>query len=150
MAVDQDAKKAYLFGGAGRKVPFDDRLYELDLATDVWHAVETTGDLPPSLQGASMTFDTKNHVIVLAGGLLHKGSGMGTMSSAWVFDPATNQWDLTDCGEALRRRDHLAAYDVATGQHILIGGRITAPVGNFYGRGKNPEGGITLVVQRAE
>jgi hypothetical protein len=135
MAVDQDSQKAYLFGGAGSKVRFDATFYELDLRTDTWRRLRTKGSAPPSLQGATLTFDETHRVLVLAGGLRHSGVGPATFSTVWVFDPATGQWDETDCGEDLRRRDHLGVYDPSTGNHILIGGRITSMVGNFYGKG---------------
>src|SRR5207248_376283 len=109
----------------------------------------TTGSPPPSLQGASMTFDDKNHVVVLAGGLRHQGQGAATLSQVWVFDPSINQWDETDGGDAVRRRDHMAAYNAASGEHILFGGRVSQTVGNFYDRGVMAPSGARLTIQAA-
>ena len=149
MVADNAAGKAYLIGGAGRSSgPDDDTLYEFDLRVDRWRRVAVTGSRPPSLQGATMTFDDANGVIVLAGGLRHSGWGAATFSDAWVFDPETAQWDRTDCGEVLRRRDHLGAYDPVGQSHLLIGGRVSSRVGDFYDRGTTVKAGVRLKVKR--
>jgi N-acetylneuraminic acid mutarotase len=147
MAVAQDSRKAYLIGGAGDGA-FDPALYELDLQTDIWRRLATTGAAPPSFQGATLTFDQADHVLLLAGGLRHQGPGPATLSQVWIFDPATNQWDETDCGDPLRRRDHLGAYNPATGEHILIGGRVSTMVGNFYDRGTPVKMNVRIRVRR--
>jgi hypothetical protein len=134
-ALDQVKEKAYLFGGSGRRVRYDPSLYELDLRTDTWKRLQTSGSQPPSLQGATMTFDDARRVLVVAGGLKHLGLAPATLSKVWIFDPAVNQWDEIDGGEQLRRRDHLGAYDLVSGQHILVGGRVSNEVGNFFRRG---------------
>ena len=147
MALDPSRGKAYLFGGAGNG-GFDATLYELDLPTDAWRPVRTTGSPPPSLQGATFTFDSANGVLLLAGGLRHEAPGTATISTAWVFDPAVAQWDETDCGEDLRRRDHLGVYCRTTGEHLLIGGRISQTVGNFYDRGRIVSRDVKLKIRR--
>ena len=68
MVVDNVSHRAYLFGGAG-KGQLDEELYELDLLKDAWRILPCAGSCPPSSQGGSLTFDEKNRVLVLAGGL---------------------------------------------------------------------------------
>src|SRR6185437_7302641 len=93
MTVDPISQKAYLYGGAGLTMPVDDGLYELDLRSDTWRRLATTGSAPPALQGATLTFDDSQRVLLLAGGLRHSGVGPATLSQVWVFDPSINQWD---------------------------------------------------------
>jgi N-acetylneuraminic acid mutarotase len=149
MTVDPHTQKAYLFGGAGSP-ELDATLYELDLPTNTWRALTTTGSPPPSLQGATFTFDEENHVLVLAGGLRHKPPGPATMSQIWVYDPSTGQWDESDGGDDVRRRDHLGIYNPVTGEHLLIGGRVSETVGNFYERGSLVKVNVKFKIRRRD
>jgi hypothetical protein len=133
MAIDEPGRKAYLFGGAGEgSTAFDARLYQLDLATNEWHALPSAGDSPPSLQGATLTFDVDAHALVLGGGLRNEQPGGAVPGIAWLFDLDTGLWRKTDGATLLQRRDHVAAYDPETHAHYLLGGHVSQKVGNYY------------------
>jgi hypothetical protein len=142
VAIDNVGQKLYLIGGAGLGIAaFDRALYELDLTTDRWRRIAPTGAWPPSMQGATLTVDPVERALVLAGGLRHQPPGPATSADVWVFDIRAQTWQSFDGGDALRRRDHVAIYDPASGSHILLGGHVSRTLGNFYERGE-PVGGI--------
>jgi hypothetical protein len=136
MTADTVARKAYLFGGAGRwRNALDRNLYELDLTTWRWRAMEWAGQRPPSMQGASLTLDAGERALVLVGGLRHQGLGPATSRDIWVYDLEGEFWERLPGGKAAQRRDHIAGYDPTTRQHYVVGGRISRWVGNFYAFG---------------
>jgi hypothetical protein len=133
LAIDEIGRKAYLFGGAGDgPTAFDARLYQLDLATREWSALPAAGDSPPSLQGATLTFDAAARALVLAGGLRNEPPGAAVPSMLWWFDLDAGRWRKSESAPPLTRRDHIAAYDPETGAHVLLGGQVSQKVGNFY------------------
>jgi len=149
MTCDPVGRKAYLFGGAGLgRDAFDRRLYELDLQTFKWRILESKGEGPPSLQGASLTFDAEHRALVLVGGLRHEKPGDATLADIWVFDLADAAWERLDGGDSVRRRDHGAGYDSATRRHYLVGGRVSQEVGNFYQRGDHVGSVLSLKLER--
>jgi hypothetical protein len=140
MTADTVARKAYLFGGAGRgRNALDRDLYELDLATWRWRVLNSAGHRPghrpPSMQGASLTLDVGERALVLVGGLRHQGPGPATNSDIWVYDLDNKFWERLPGTKGAQRRDHIASYDPTTRQHYLVGGRISRWVGNFYALG---------------
>jgi hypothetical protein len=133
MAIDESGRKAYLFGGAGEgATAFDARLYQLDLTTREWSALPAAGDSPPSLQGTTLTFDTAEHALVVAGGLRNEPPGAAVPGMLWWFGLDAGRWHKSESAAPLTRRDHVAAYDPETGAHVLLGGQVSQKVGNFY------------------
>jgi hypothetical protein len=135
-AVVEPARRLYVIGGAGVS-GFDHALYILDLATDSWRSIAApgSGDWPPSMQGATLTYDPIMHALLLAGGLRHEPPGPATSADLWVFDLVAERWQRLDGGASCQRRDHCSFYDPASSLHILIGGQISQTIGNFYERG---------------
>jgi len=132
MAVDPSNGRAYLIGGDGfGAAHFDSSLYELDLRSLAWRIVTTRGDVPPSFQGGTLTFDREHGMLVLAGGLRHRSPGDATISEVWVFDLGSGTWFRTDCGDVLRRRDDVGAYDPQTRAHYLVGGVVSPAVARW-------------------
>lgn len=137
MALDEDSGIAYIFGGAGIGPDGLDRgLYALHLGSNTWEQIQVKGDMPPSLQGGTLTFDRQNRVLLLCGGLRHRGKDEATMSSVWVFDPMQKIWSHACETPILQRRDHVAVYDPRTTSHYVLGGKVTSAVGNWYSSGK--------------
>lgn len=134
-AVDEAAGKMYLVGGAGLE-SFDRHLYELDLASDKWRRIESDSAAPPSLQGATLTFDSRRSLLVLCGGLRHEEPGPATSDEIWIFDCKSQRWHRLERDTPdLRRRDHVAAYDPHTDAHYLLGGHVSDRIGDFYRSG---------------
>lgn len=132
MAVNPSNGRAYLIGGDGfGPAHFDSSLYELDLRSLAWRTVPTRGDVPPSFQGGTLTFDREHGMLVLAGGLRHRIPGDATISDVWVLDLGSTTWFKTDCGDVLRRRDHVGAYDLQTRAHYLLGGVVSPAVARW-------------------
>ena len=137
MTIDEESRTAYAFGGAGHGVQGLDRhLYALDLDSYIWHRLDTKGDVPPSLQGGTLTFDKEHQVLLLCGGLRHLAPGEATSSSAWVLDIDQTTWLQVDDNRLLQRRDHVAVYTPAAKQHCVLAGKVTSDVGNWYASGE--------------
>lgn len=136
MAVDNGSHHAFMFGGAGLGADrFDRALYDLDLSSDHWTRLPPGGVWPPSLQGSTMTYDSAHDLLVLTGGLRHERPGPGTSAEVWVFDRSVSQWSVLADDPQFQRRDHVAGYDPTTGNHYIVGGRVSQAVGNFYDQG---------------
>jgi hypothetical protein len=137
MALDEDSRVVYMFGGAGIGPDgLDRQLYALHLDSNTWQRIDVKGDVPPSLQGGTLTFDKQRRVLVLCGGLRHRGPKDATMSTVWVFDPRERTWWHTCEAPCLQRRDHVAVYDPRTEAHYVLGGKVTPDVGNWYSSGE--------------
>jgi len=150
MTVDETGRKAYLFGGAGVEPDaFDARLYELGLTTSTWSLVRATGDAPPSLQGATLTFDPEMRALVLVGGLRHLPPGPAVASEIWLMDLDRKRWSHIDGGAKVARRDHVAGYDTATRAHYVFGGRVSQTLGDFYEVGEPVTGALRIRVKRS-
>ncbi len=154
MAIAEDGKRCYLFGGAGvgtgENEVFDRNIYELDLETWSWTRLKIEGTRPPSLQGATFTYDRKNEALLLAGGLRHRPPGPATCSDLWLFDLRARRWEMLPGNQLTTRRDHVAGYDPESGSHCMLGGRVSSQIGNFYDPGR-PQTTIARVrLQRAE
>jgi hypothetical protein len=134
MAVNSTGRRLYLLGGAGHGAN-DRALYELDLDKNEWQRHRPSGNWPPSLQGASLTFDPDNNVLLLVGGLRHEPPGPATSSEVWIYDVPSGAWSVHDGGESIRRRDHVGVYVPQRRIHSLIGGQISQTIGNFYESG---------------
>lgn len=148
-AIDRKTRQMYLLGGAGLgRDAFDPRLYELDLKANQWRAVETKGEVPPSLQGATLTLDEGQKAFLLVGGLRNEGEGPATSPDMWVFDVKTGTWEKLDRGKEVQRRDHVGVYDPTSGLHVLVGGRVSNEVGNFYERGEPVQSAVALKLKR--
>jgi len=137
VASHSPSRRAYIFGGAGIGPDcFDRSLWALDLDSYQWTRLQAEGEVPPSMQGATLSFDAEHNCLVLFGGLRHESPGDATMSSVWVFDLAASRWHCLEGGERLRRRDHVAVYDPCIKCHYVIGGQVTNDVANWYAPGR--------------
>ncbi len=150
MTVDIEARRAFMFGGAGIGFQgLDNNLYALDLDTYRWQVVATTGDKPVSPQGGTLTYDTVNRALVLIGGLRHEGPGDATISSVWVFDTVNDSWEHHNGGDLIKRRDHVGVYDPLTRSHFCFGGKQTTEIGNWYSEGRHLRNAVRVKLSRS-
>jgi len=87
MAIGVVGDNMYMFGGYSEKQHLND-FYVLNIVTDTWQRLNTTGDIPSPRRGA--TFVTYNNKLYLYGGSTHRGQE--AFSQLYCFDPSTNVW----------------------------------------------------------
>jgi hypothetical protein len=94
----------YVFGGSdgvSPTGPFFNELWVLDLATDTWSQVPTTGDAPRGRVQFGMSFDTNKKRVVVFGG---RDDGMvGNQNDVHVLDVATNEWVRYNVGDKFKK-----------------------------------------------
>jgi hypothetical protein len=87
MAVDPDARIAYLFGGGDASAftgPFLSDVWAFDLATESWKEVPTTGAGPGGRIEGALLFDTAGRRLVAFGG--HDDGLVGNENDIFVLD----------------------------------------------------------------
>jgi N-acetylneuraminic acid mutarotase len=109
MAIDQDARVAYVFSGGDANAftgPFLSDVWALDLANETWSKVDTTGDGPDGRIKHSLAFDSVAKRLVTFGGHDDGTAQMGDPGNenrAYALDvtkkPAV--WSKLDGGETV-------------------------------------------------
>jgi hypothetical protein len=90
--LDDESNRMIIFHGFTDSGRFDDKR-AFDLCTNRW--TEITGSVQPAArQHYGISFDTRRMQLILFG-----GSGRGSLSEAWTFNPQTRTWNqLTASG----------------------------------------------------
>jgi N-acetylneuraminic acid mutarotase len=107
VALDDDAGVLYVHAGADENAftgPFFDDLWALDLETETWKSVFTSGDVPRGRISHHMAFDRTTKQLVVFGG--HDDGDVGNQNDVWTIDPrATNPtWKKLPLGDAFNKK----------------------------------------------
>lgn len=121
VAVDQETRRLYLFGGESGDVFYNDS-WAFDAQERAWSQIDT-GDspLPTPRYGLSAVLDGAGHLIIS-----HGFTFEGRFDDTWSLDLASGQWtDISPpAGETrpLKRCLHEAVWNRAAGRMLLFGG----------------------------
>jgi hypothetical protein len=99
VALDTTNDRMILFGGRlresggfGSYVNFND-VWALDLATDTWSEVATTGGPPPVRSSPAVQFDeARARIVVFGGNSSTSGLTLTGLGDTWTLDLATGAW----------------------------------------------------------
>ncbi len=134
----------YVYGGRFRPkgapgtdpyTMFDDT-WRLDLVTDTWSQVTTTGAAPEARILSGGIYDPKaNAMLVFGGSTANTGLNFFPQNDVWKLDLATSEWTLLQTtNPPTKRQYHAAVYDpVAHAMIISGGGDENAFFGPFMG-----------------
>lgn len=119
VAVDQEARVLYLFGGQVGSTFFDDT-WRFDLETERWDQLGTTAG-PASRYGHSAILDGAGNLVIS-----HGFTFDGRFDDTWSLEPATGAWtDISPDPGATRplpRCLHEAIWDANRDRMLLFGG----------------------------
>ena len=106
MAIDDDAGVLYVYGGGDENAftgPFLDDVWALDLKTEAWTLVATSGDVPQSRILHSMVYDSGKKRLVVFGG--HDDGQIGNQNDVWTLDPKATPatWKKLSLGDAFNK-----------------------------------------------
>jgi hypothetical protein len=91
MAIDRDARVAYIFAGVGANAfcgPFLSDVWALDLASETWSEVQTTGTGPGGRIEGALVFDgVSKRLIAFAG---HDDGAIGNENDVFALDMTTS------------------------------------------------------------
>jgi len=113
-----------------------------------WTKLTGRGDAPPSVLGATLTYDPDANVLLVVGGLAIDPPGQPGSRSVWCFDLATKSWTEHTRQLPTTRRDHVAVYDPSKRQHVIYGGH-TALAQNYYIVGEMLRDALIIRVKRS-
>ena len=125
MTFDAAAGVAVLFGGYDGTAPdtYSDRTWEYDWSANTWTEITTTPK-PPSRQGAGLSYDPGQGVVVLWGG--YNDGGFHT--DTWEYNVASNTWSETTPGTSPpQMADTPLVYFASQSQHVTFGQCISGP-----------------------
>jgi hypothetical protein len=122
VAVDQAARKLYLFGGQADGTTFFNDAWMLDLATEEWSEISSGDGLRPQPRyGTSAVLAGDGHLIIS-----HGFTDQGRFDDTWSLDLTEGQWtDVSPPNGELRplpRCLHEAVWDDAAKRMLLFGG----------------------------
>ena len=140
-AIDTAHHVLYLFGGrfrAGTSGAYTlyDETWAFDLTAWSWTKVATTGEKPPGLANATLTYHpTRNALLLFGGNSSTSGLTFEPHAELWSLDLTTLAWSRLDRGSSKKpapRQFHAAALDV-TGDALVVhsGGGANAYQGPF-------------------
>jgi hypothetical protein len=67
--------------------------HKLNATTGTWEIVPRNGDRPPARSAMGLSYDRKNHVVVLFGGVTRSEKGTPVRSDLWIYHPDRNIWN---------------------------------------------------------
>ena len=122
-AIDPSLRIGILYGGWDRNysatgsLTYSD-LWELNLSTDAWSAVNVSGPRPPPLEGAAMVWDPQTSWFEMMGGCYP------CSSAVWQFNPVQLKWTemATPPMAPAARAAESWAYDPTVDADLLFGG----------------------------
>lgn len=122
IAVDQEARRLYLFGGQADGTTFFNDAWVLDLDEQRWSEIDTGGDaLPPTRYGTSAVLDGDGQLLIS-----HGFTDQGRFDDTWSLDLESATWtDVSpdaDGERPLKRCLHEAIWDGDTARMLLYGG----------------------------
>jgi len=122
VAVDQAARKLYLFGGQATGSTFFDDAWMLDLKTEEWSELATgDGPRPQPRYGTSAVLAGAGHLIIS-----HGFTDQGRFDDTWSLDLTASRWtDVSPPAGGVRplpRCLHEAVWDDAAKRMLLFGG----------------------------
>jgi hypothetical protein len=106
-ALDDDGGVLYVHAGADERAftgPFFEDLWALDLATETWTSISTTGEVPRGRISHHMVFDRSKKQLVIFGG--HDDGDVGNQNDVWTIDPKATSptWTKLALGDALNKK----------------------------------------------
>lgn len=112
-----DGRRAWIFGGTGMLFQSTDTLYELDLETDTWRELATSGERPI----ARTSYALAHHEGFL---YLHGGHDVvRAFGDTWRFDLARSTWERLDVdGDAAAHAHPAVTFDAECGALVMTGG----------------------------
>ena len=120
VAVDQERRTLYLFGGQADGATFFNDAWRFDLETLTWKEIPTGDVRPAPRYGTSAVLAGDGNVLIS-----HGFTFEGRFDDTWLLDPRTGVWrDLSPASETrpLKRCLHEAVWDAARGRMLLYGG----------------------------
>ena len=108
MAIDGDARVAYLFSGGDANAfqgPFIADVWKLDLASETWSQVPTVGDDPKGRIKHALAFDTVSKRLVTFGGHDDGNAGdVGNQNAVYALDVTSTpaKWSRLGKGDTLK------------------------------------------------
>jgi hypothetical protein len=138
-AISPAGDRMFIIGGggydvAGREVA-NRSGHVLDLEKLLCARLSARGDVPPPVQGATLTYDAGVAALVLVGGLSLAEEGEPGSTSVWVYTLKSGTWVEHERLFSTTRREHTAVYDPAGKRHVIFGGQTTQERRNFYAKG---------------
>jgi hypothetical protein len=123
IAVDQEERALYLFGGQADGATFFDDAWRLDLATGTWTDVSPAPETRPLKRCLhEAVWDEANGRMLLFGGC-SSGFGPCPQGDLWAFDPAARTWtELTPASSPAARSNPALVVDPARERAVLVGG----------------------------
>lgn len=119
VAVDQEARLLYLFGGQAASTFYDDT-WRFDFETETWEQLDIAAG-PAARYGHSAVLDGDGRLIIS-----HGFTFEGRFDDTWALDLASGEWaDVSpdaDGVRPLRRCLHEAVWDAEKGRMLLFGG----------------------------
>jgi hypothetical protein len=151
MAYDVARNKTLMYGGVNGQNTVVGELWEYDNATQVWSLI-SQASAPGARQGASLVYDSVNHLFVLFGG----ASSGAAIGDTWQFDPVAQSWAKTVAagtpGAPTARYLHSMAFDSQRGVSVMFGGLDTGTpstqYNDTYEYSYNPGTGVGTWTQR--
>jgi hypothetical protein len=124
MAYDPTTDRTILFGGSAGDTKFGDT-WAIDLASETWTKIATTGSSPPARDYCQMIYDPVDNKLLLFGG----AGVLGDLNDLWAFDVTSNSWaELKPSGAVPPAREgHAMLYEPNKKQVLVFGGLNSDP-----------------------
>jgi hypothetical protein len=124
MAIDQENKRAFLFGGTNGEKRFND-LWVFDFTSNQWTQIESETK-PQARSGHSLVFDPKSERLFLFGGMKTSKTGeMILLRDLWIYSNESGwQREFFEKGPS-KRAWHAA--ELVNGNILILGGYNGAP-----------------------
>jgi hypothetical protein len=138
-AISPAGDRMFIIGGGGYDAAGEEVTnrsgHVLDLEKLLWVGLSARGDVPPPVQGTTLTYDRDVAALVLVGGLSLAEEGEPGSTGVWVHDLKTGAWVEHERLLPTTRREHVAVYDPVAKRHVIFGGQTAQQRRNFYAKG---------------
>jgi hypothetical protein len=103
VAIDNDGEQLYVFSGGDENAftgPFLRDTWALDLKTDTWRKLTTTGSTPLGRIQFGMSFDEEKKRVIVFGG--HDDGKLGNTNEVHTLNVATLEWSRLPLGDVFK------------------------------------------------
>jgi N-acetylneuraminic acid mutarotase len=107
----------YAMGGSGHGYGLHNDVWALNISSNTWTPVSTSGDGPPDGRwGHSAVLDAATNTMIIYG-------GSGADSGDWALDLSSHTWtSIPTSNDPTQRTVHSAVFDTATNSMYIFGG----------------------------